>query len=154
MTDAKIRDFPQSYDWAWLSADKDDHVAAFITAGGGPIPTAVLESDLPVEDSEELICNLPATTNARALISGCDVSSFIALANRGVFVYDWPAHRWVSTDPYRIVAVPDAPVRIDSFPEELAKFSRLVRLDNVSFADAKTVDICAHARCLVDYGNK
>lgn len=155
MTNAKIRAFPQSYDWAWLACDRDDHVAAFITAGAGPIPIVVLESDLPVEESEGLIRSLPATTTARALISDCDVTSFMTLAQRGVFVYDWQdVHRRARTFMYDIVAAPHDPIRIDSLPDELGKFPRLVRLDNVSFADAKAVDIHRLTQCLQDYQNK
>ena len=155
MTDARIKAFPRSFDWAWLACDRDDHVAVFITAGAGPIPMAVLDSDLPVEESEALILSLAPTTIARALISGCDVTSFTALAQRGVFVYDWQnVHRRAIeyTHMYDLVAAPDEPVRVDSLPSELAKFSRIVTLNNVSFADEKAVDVRAHTQCLTYYG--
>ena len=144
MIDARITLNPQSFDWVWLACDRDDRVAAFVTAGAGPIPTVVLESDLPVEDAETLIRSLAATTGARNLFSKGDATSFMDLAQRGVFVYDWQ-------DPYEHVAVPDTPVRVDSFPEELAKLSRIVRLDNVSFADEKAIDMRLHTECLWDY---
>ena len=154
MIDASIKAFPRAFDWVWLACDRDDGLAAFVTAGAGPIPTAVLDSNLPVEDGEALICSLAATTGARSLLSKGDVTSFMALAQRGVFVYDWQnVHRLAvaCTSVYELVAAPDTPVRCDSFPDELAKISRIVRLDKVSFADEKAIDIRLHTECLADY---
>jgi hypothetical protein len=153
MTHARIKASPRDFDWVWLACDRDDHVAAFITAGAGPIPMAVFESDLSVEEGEALVCSLAATTIARSLLSKGDVTSFMALAQRGVFVYDWQdVHSArMHTHSYELVAVPDTPVRFDSFPNELAKISRIVRLDKVSFADEKAIDLRAHTQCLADY---
>ena len=153
MTDAELKAFPRAFDWVWLACDRDERVAAFVTAGAGPIPTAVLDSDLPVEDGEALICSLAATTVARSLLSKGDATSFMALAQRGVFVYDWQGvhSAGIHSHSYELVAVPDTPVRFDSFPDELAKISRIVRLDKVSFADEKAIDIRLHSECLADY---
>lgn len=43
------------------------------------------------------------------------------------------------------------PARVDFFRGKLAEISSIVRLDNVSFADETTVDICKHTPCLADY---
>ena len=34
--------YPEEVDFAWLAVDRDDHVAAFVTAGCGPIPVNFL----------------------------------------------------------------------------------------------------------------
>jgi hypothetical protein len=154
MTHARIREFPRGFDWVWLACDRDDHVAAFITGGAGPIPTAILESSLPAEESEALIRRLAPTTTAHASISHGGVESFIALAQRGVFVYDWqdvhrPSARY--THLYELVAAPREPVRVELFHGELAQLSRIVRLDNASFADEMAVDVCRHTQCIADY---
>jgi len=155
MADARIAAFPRAFDWVWLACDRDDLVAAFVTAGTGPIPTAVLDSTLPVEKIETLICSLPSTTGARSLLSKGegDATSFMALAQRGLFVYDWHGVHSVGmhTRSYELVAVPDTPVRLDAFPDELAKFARLVRLDHLSFVDEKAIEIGLHTECLTAY---
>jgi hypothetical protein len=155
MTHARIRECPRDFDWVWLACDRDDYVAAFITAGAGPIPAAILESSLPAEESETLIRGLAPTTTALASIPHSGVESFITLAQRGFFVYDWQdVHRGSAvryTDMYELVAAPREPVRVDFFHGELAQISRIVRLDNVSFADETDVDVCKHTRCIADY---
>jgi hypothetical protein len=153
MTHARIKASPRAFDWVWLACDRDDRVAAFVTAGAGPIPTAVLDSNLPVEDGEALIRSLAATTVARSLLAKGDVTSFMALAQRGVFVYDWQGvhSARMHIHSYELVAVPDTPARFDSLPDELAKLSRVVRFDKVSFVDEKAIDTRLHTECLADY---
>jgi hypothetical protein len=151
MTDARIKAHPRAFDWAWLACDRDNHVAAFVTAGAGPIPIAILESDFPAEESEKLICSLPATTNARHFLSKGDATSFMSLAQRGIFVYDWQSvHRptIASTHMYELVAAPDTSARLDSFPGDLAKIAQIVRFENVSFRDEMAVDVRTHTQCL------
>lgn len=144
MTDAKIRAWPRAYDWVWLVCDRDNHVGAFVTAGAGPIPTAILESSLPAEEGEKLIRSLAPTTTVHASPRPGDVESFVTMAHRGVFVYDWQG-------AYELVAAPDEPVRVDFFQGQLAEISSIVRLANVSFAGERVVDICRHTPCLADY---
>jgi hypothetical protein len=106
----------------------------------------VLQATLPVEDSEVLVCSLPRTTTARLLVSVPRPDSFVALAERGLFVYDWnEAGR--STGVYEAVATPNEPVCFGSLPGELAKISKVVTFGSVSFVDARVVDVRAYAQC-------
>ena len=124
-------------DCVWLGCDRDGHVAAFVTGGSGPVPDAVLDLEEPrVEELEELVCGLPRTSAARLLVSVKRPDSFVEMAERGFFVYDW-------TDVYRTarevlneyepVALPVNPVGVDQLPAGLAKACGCVRFAGVSF---------------------
>ena len=142
------RPYPHA-DCVWLASDQNGHVAAFVTAGTGPIPTAVLQTPLPVEESEALVCSLPTTTTARLLVSVPRPDSFVDLAERGLFVYDWHEHRidGRSTGVYEAVATPNDPVCFGSLTGELAEISKVVTFGSVSFMDARVVDVRACAQC-------
>ena len=140
------RPYPRGADCVWLASDQNGHVAAFVTAAAGPIPTAVLQTTLPVEQSEILVCSSPRTTTARLLISVPRPDSFVDLAERGLFVYDWHEYGR-STGVYEAVATPNDPVCFGSLTGELAKISQVVTFGSVSFMDARVVDVRAYAQC-------
>ena len=140
------RPYPRGADCVWLASDQNGHVAAFVTAAAGPIPTAVLQTTLPVEQSEILVCSSPRTTTARLLISVPRPDSFVDLAERGLFVYDWHEYGR-STGVYEVVATPNDPVCFGSLTGELAKISQVVTFGSVSFMDARVVDVRAYAQC-------
>jgi hypothetical protein len=83
--------YPGQIDCVWIASDRDGHVGAFVTAGVGPIPELALNSAEPllVEDIEEAILKLPKVSDCRLLVSIPRPDSFIDMAERGLFVYDW-----------------------------------------------------------------
>lgn len=145
------RTYPHGIDYLWLACDKDHHVGAFITGGAGPVPTAVLQSGHAVAEAVEPdLSTLPRTSAARLLASIPRPDDFIALAERGFFVYDWcDVHRTAgeSTHVYECVAAPIVPTSVDVLPDAVAQLSAVVTLNSVSFANAMAIDVRALTVC-------
>ncbi len=142
------RPYPDGIDCVWLASDRNGHVAAFVTAGVGPVPTEALNWERPkVEDVEELVCGMPHVTAARVLVP---VDSFVELAERGLFVYDWSdVHRTTRDElrAYELVAIPVSPITVDVLPANLACIARTVKFAGVIFADGKTPDVRKQMSC-------
>jgi len=111
-------------DVVWLAVDSCDRVAAFVTAGDGPIPAASVDA---VEDSEKRVCALPACADHQILESMPRPDSFIALARRGLFVYDWTGAR------YELIAVPQPPLIAGNADAAIRERALLARLPHVHF---------------------
>ncbi|WP_237151651.1 hypothetical protein [Oryzibacter oryziterrae] len=122
----KRRDY-SGIDCLWLGVDKNGHVAAFITAGAGPIPTAALDDvKFDPQRAEEEICSLPKHTQAETISDKGDNSSFLELAERGLFIYDWTdIYKAISKQAgkYELVARPFAPQNIETIRSYGFEFS-------------------------------
>lgn len=81
--------YPFQMDCVWLAADADGRLAAFVTAGIGPIPEALLTSSIDIELIESRLLELPIVGTAVNVTDVPNPSSFIELSRRGLFVYDW-----------------------------------------------------------------
>lgn len=123
-------------DCAWLAMDKNGNLGVFITAGVAPIPVRVLEqSIIPVEDIETQLCEyLPVVSEVNMLVEvGVDIpNSYIALASRGLFVYDWTdVHRDLSRklNKYELVAYPVTPIIKTSLDGDLLKLAEEIEIN-------------------------
>ncbi|WP_315757436.1 MULTISPECIES: hypothetical protein [unclassified Bradyrhizobium] len=147
--------YPIGIDCVWIASDRDGHVGAFISAGAGPIPAAGFDSDqIPIEDIETRLCQLPIVSSAHLLATVRSPASFVDLAERGLFVYDWiDAHRSSrdATCMYEPVAVPAMPLRSDQLPNDLHILADELRLSAVRFGRETSVDIGSLLTC-VDAG--
>jgi hypothetical protein len=76
------------FDCAWLVSDSAGCLAAVVTAGVGPIPESVFGGPVDLCDLEYRLRQLPVVGEANALADG-DATSFLDLARRGLFVFDW-----------------------------------------------------------------
>jgi hypothetical protein len=144
------RPYPQDFDYCWLATDRAGHLGVFVTAGRGPIPAQVLLESYPLEDIEEQILNLPKASDIDLLARVSDPSDFVALAERGFFVYDWSdIHRTISEEigEYELMALPYRPLTLDQLPDDLGDTARSVRFTKVAFASAWRVDVRAHMAC-------
>ena len=143
--------YPEGLDCVWLASDRDGCVGAFVTAGAGPIPSLALDaSDVPLEDIEQRLWELPSVSDVRLLVSVKRPDSFIELAQRGVFVFDWTdIHRTKAevVRAYELVAVPLDPIVVLASPPDLAALAVAATLANVSFADGQMVDVRTHLKC-------
>ena len=81
--------YPTGIDTIWIACDRDSRVAAFITGGEGPIPHDALSQTQCAPDIESSLLLLPSTSEAHLLVHFPRPSSFLELAKRGLFVYDW-----------------------------------------------------------------
>ena len=141
---------PSSYDLVWLAVDAANQVAAFVTAGPGPIPLNILDPDL-LDDVEERILDLPVVSRVR-IPSGSDdgLGSFVALAQRGIFVYDWTdvhGTRVEDLHAYELVAAPTDPITVANLPHALTRIAAANQLSGERFAAANTLDVCRFVRC-------
>lgn len=147
--------YPDGIDCVWLAADSDGHVAAFATAGSGPIPVGVLESaECAIEDIEGKIVEMPRTGSAQLLVSLKRPDDFIDIAERGIFAYDWSdVHRTQRdrTGAYEPIAVPTSPIKCSQLPPELARLVARSKLEGVTFATEKKLDVRKLISC-VDVG--
>jgi hypothetical protein len=100
-------------DVAWLASDSVGHVAAFITGGAGPIPAAALGS---LEYAESQALALPDLGALHLHVQVPHSDSFVALAKKGVFVYDWPdpGTERGAAGAYQLAASPACPLRLVS----------------------------------------
>jgi len=121
--------YPFGWDVAWLARDRENRIGAFITAGCGPVVGAV---DPTVED--RLLQSAPVTSSAELLTNVPDPSSFIDLATRGLYVFDWD---YYST--YVLVARPAPPIA--SLPSGL----EMPPISDVSFASGSPLRVVAQS---------
>lgn len=114
-------DYSDQIDCVWLAVDGVGVLAAMITAGCGPIPAGVLSCPIDVTDIEGLLLDLPSIGEARLNVDVPNPASFIALTERGLFVYDWTdLHRTsVRINAYELVATPTVPLRLGQLPDDL-----------------------------------
>lgn len=147
----KPQPYPDGIDCVWLASDRDGHLGAFITAGEGPIPAVALDAhDLPVQTVETRLLELPVVAQALLLVSVTRPDSYVELAERGLFVYDWTdVHRPTREEwnRYELVAAPSAPIAARGLPPNLQALAATIRLENVAFAGREAVDVRAHLAC-------
>ncbi|WP_157476567.1 hypothetical protein [Lysobacter sp. Root690] len=140
------QEYPHALDCAWIASDRQGHVAVFITAGEGPIPAQALRGDFfPVKEVEPRVLCLgirpdQAVTN---LSDAPNPSSYIALAQRGVFVYDWTDFTSIKgpLNAYELLARPLLPITCTDLPIELREVAEAVRFADVCFADSSLVAV-------------
>ena len=144
--------YPLGIDLAWLAVDRGGHVAAFITGGEGPIPINLLDPDVLTDDDiEQRILSMPPVSLVRITRPGVESNSFAAIAERGLYVYDWTdVHRTATEEVhvYELVAAPTSPLKIAELPAELASVAALNAIPTADFVTAITLDVCQSVRCL------
>lgn len=115
MDSKKLASYKKNYDRAekaqrpggefdWYAIDADDHIAAFVTAGFGPVPELVFEIGIDlylalVELIEDKL------DHSLAIYSG----GFLPYSERGLFAFDFCA--WESGQ-YEISATPAVPLKL------------------------------------------
>jgi hypothetical protein len=143
--------YPGGIDWVWVAADRVGNVGAFVTAGSGPIPVNVLHAGLGLlEGIEEVVWSLPRTSEAQILVVTKRPDDFVAMAERGLYVYDWSDVHRTARDAlgrYELTAAPRSPIQARDVPSELADALSRARFDTVLFASEHTLDVRALLRC-------
>jgi hypothetical protein len=146
------QEYPVQIDCVWVASDGDGHVGAFVTAGIGPIPVLVLSNTEPplVKDVEKAILELPRASACRLVASVPRPDSFVAIAERGFFVYDWSdVHRTkvASINAYEPVAVPVNPISINQLPEPLRSHAASVRYSAALFEGSACIKATSYFQC-------
>jgi len=127
--------YPHGWDCLWLAHDRNDQVGGFVTGSLGPIPVALLDlNDLKVKDLEKMVLGQPKVSSSRLLVSFYPKpQSFLELAERGIFVYDWTG-LGQSSKPYQQVASPTTPILLASLPDRLREIASLAKFATSDFS--------------------
>jgi hypothetical protein len=143
--------YPDGMDYVWIATDEDGHVGAFVTDGVGPIPVAVLQdSVLAIELVEEALHQLPCISKARLLFPLKQADDFVAIAERGIFVYDWRHVRRAtgeSTRAYVPIARPMTPIILHSLPTPAKELAARVKFIDEVFAEELPPDVVGQFEC-------
>lgn len=129
--EGKSADDVRGFEFDWLASDADGHVALFSTAGGGYAPEEFLRDTDAHDAAIEGILASPASTKARvapALPAGLR-NTWREMAERGVFAFDSDANG----GRYRLVAVPETPVRVAELPDTAAEVVYRLVLRHLKF---------------------
>ena len=119
-------------DGAWLASDARGCLAAMVTAGPGPIAACTLGDGYDDFDIEERLLALPINGQAQSVSAALDYPSFFALAERGLYVYDWQdAHRIrvEYRNVYEAVAIPSVPRTLKDLPDDLQRIAERAFFD-------------------------
>jgi len=119
-------EYPRQIDCVWLAADTDGRLAAFVMAGVGPIPEALLMSSIDIELIENHLLQLPIVGTAVNVTDVPNPSSFIELSRRGLFVYDWTDVYVAERDAsgaYELVASPSIELLECDLPANLLQMA-------------------------------
>lgn len=144
------RPYPRGIDCVWLAVDRQGHLGAFVTGGAGPIPASVLDAGSPpLEDVEQRVSDLPKVSSARLLVRLNRPDDFIAIAERGLFVYDWSDVHRSHADAlraYEPIAVPTNPLPLASLADAAVKSMASTKI-GVAFSDEVPLDVRKYVHC-------
>jgi hypothetical protein len=148
-----MQSYPDDLDCAWLAIDAFGKLGVFITGGTGPIPEQVLKSEIPVFEIEDALLELPRICAAVLTIKVRNPDSYVDLAERGLFVFDWQnVHRANAHQKpgYDLVALPTQPITASEISPKLSKFANDISFQKFSFGHDEAVDVesafsCCHA---------
>lgn len=144
--------YPEGVDCVWMATDNRGYVGAFVTAGIAPIPQLALEpKGIAIEDIEAHICELPVISEVQVFTSVPRPDDFVAMAKRGIFVYDWSdIHRisGQSIGAYELMATPHTPITVHNLPSDMIQLVRGITLDRVEYTEANIIDICNYLTCI------
>ena len=139
-----ISQHPTGMDAAWVARDETGCVAFFITAGEGPIPEVALQQLQGDIWPEELMAGLAKIGSCVLHVVVPNPSSFVALAERGVFVYDWSDIHRTEVDAlgaYERVASPGATINVESLKAALGWSAGEIPLICESFVQSTNVKV-------------
>lgn len=129
--------YPSRIECVWVAVDQAGMLGAFLTAGEGGIPFNAIQSTIiNFIELEEKILQLPISSLTHLTISVPSPNHFIAIAERGFFVYD-------STDPnrYELVCIPKTPLNLKQLPHQYMTYLQTLKLKHSLFQSATKINI-------------
>jgi hypothetical protein len=145
------RVYPTGIDSVWIAKDRNGHLGAFVTGGVGPIPIHALNNEyLAVEDVEDAVCQLPLVSETHLLATMKRPDAFVAMAKRGIFVYDWrDVHRTEReyTRTYELIAIPLKPIQDSELPDLLAHVVDNILFGSLAFAQEHSINVNTQLEC-------
>lgn len=144
--------YPFGQDFFWICSDRSNNVAAFATAGEGPIPTAILEIENFLEIGDAL-ARLPMLEPERKY--NPQTRDFDSLARRGIFAFDWSdAHRMSDfLNGYELISQPKICLKADDLPKDLQVVTSIISLNSLEFSESKIVPISSYFQCISYFYN-
>ena len=136
----------QTIDYGWLAVDDAGYVAVLCTGGDGPVPATAIPNSFEVEEElpEALLSEEPIRSSYMLFIECPRPDSFIEIAQRGVFAYNWgDACRTLANciGEYELAAAPTVPVKIDQLAPNVQKLANATRLPGVKFLLAHRIQV-------------
>jgi hypothetical protein len=124
----------------WFTIDADDTVAAFNTAGYGPMPRIVLEQAQLNDEPWDYLWDQPV--RCEAIRDPLEFPGETHMAKRGLFGYDWTdlIRAGAYLNQYEREARPVHPIRGEELPERYTALLRAVSFDSLRFAAAPRID--------------
>jgi len=109
-------------EYDWLALDADGCLGIFSTAGAGPIPSSIMTGENKDVMVFEILMTLPIVTRP-LLPKICEhnISDWTALAERGIFAFDWRR----DCNDYCLIAYPAEPLQQPTIV--LAKYIDVLR---------------------------
>jgi hypothetical protein len=132
-----VADEFDGFDLVWIGADESDNVAAFITAGSGFIPPS---AQAGIGEVENLILEEPPNCECKLHIDAPITDSYVELAKRGYFVFDW-ADVGVQDSYYELAAQPTTPVRASDLPTALRAIAERTRISSRLFSECEFLEV-------------
>lgn len=128
--------YPDGIDCTWLGVDEFGAVAAFVTAGEGEIPSALLtDAVVDVREIEAMLFALPVVGDVTLHVSVPRPDDFLDMACRGLYVYDW------SNGQYALVAEPRNAIHYSGLNRELKLMAGLAVFKSVDFSRQTTLSV-------------
>lgn len=135
--------YPDGIDCMWIAVDQVGMLGAFMSAGGGDIPTNAIQSTIILlEELEEKILQFPISSLVDLKIHLPRSDDFIALSERGFFVYDWSdVHHSKYSNGYELISVPRTPTYLKQLPKNYLIYLQALHLKKSSFQDSNFINI-------------
>jgi hypothetical protein len=138
---------------SWFAIDKNEHVALFVLAGGGPIPK---EIDFDVHHAidgflrSELVRNSDSTTLPLSEDRARRYSSFVKpdfsfweeMSAIGLYGFDMSC-----TSYYELLTVPSVPLRYENLPETVLNWMSPPISLPVEFCNLKSLNPVSYVEC-------
>ena len=132
----KQQSYPYGIDCTWLGMDKCGAVAAFVTAGQGDVPSAILAGGgIDLREVEYLLMALPVIADVNLLVMVPRPDDFLDMACRGLYVYDWNGTR------YTLVAEPKSAVQCSALNDELKSIAEFAVFDSIEFSRQTEISV-------------
>jgi hypothetical protein len=130
------QNYPEGTDCVWLGVDQAGAVAAFVTAGEGEIPTALLTGAVvDILQIEAMLLDLPVVGKAVMHMDLPRADDYLAMASRGLYVYDW------SRNQYTRFATPTVAIQHSVLTETLQVAADLAVFTSVDFPKRTSLSI-------------
>ncbi|AWH30717.1 MULTISPECIES: hypothetical protein [unclassified Stenotrophomonas maltophilia group] len=132
------QDYPDGFECVWLGVDQTGAVAAFVTAGEGDIPTALLhQAAVDIFDMEMMLMELPVVGRAVMHMKVPRDDDGVAMASRGIHVYDWNRGGYVR------FATPTLAIQRTALSGDLQVLAGLATFNTIDFRQHASIPVWA-----------